>query len=265
MNLTILYEDNDLIVCLKPSGIASQNTSGFEITLVDLIKQHLSQQSSKKGEPYLGIIHRLDKPVGGVMVYAKTKEAAAALSKQLASNQIKKRYYAVLSKSPKNQSDTLIHYLVHDKKKNYSFVSNSSNPQAKKAELSYQILEQKKKNTQNSLPSCSSDTGSPHFSQTIHTSEENSSSCISIQEETITLVDISLKTGRHHQIRVQFSHIGCPLFGDRKYNPAVQLYSQQSVALYSYYLEFIHPRTKKRLQFSSPPSNSIWDSFTCLR
>lgn len=116
MEYTILYEDTDFIVCTKPAGIASQNEKGLQPALTDLLKQYLSKQSGKKGEPYLGIIHRLDKPVGGIMVYAKTKTAAAALSKQITENQIKKHYYAVLCGIPKKPTATLTDYLIYDKK-----------------------------------------------------------------------------------------------------------------------------------------------------
>lgn len=239
MKFTILYEDMDLIVCIKPAGVASQDERGFQPALTDLLKQHLSKQNGKKGEPYLGIIHRLDKPVGGVMVYAKTKAASANLSKQIASKQIKKGYYAILTGTPDSSSATLVDYLMHDKKKNYSFVSDRSNPEAKRAELSYQIVEQ------------------------IYQNQEE-------QKDPLTLVTIQLKTGRHHQIRVQFSHLGCPLYGDLKYNPASELLpvSEQrktaGLALYSYCLEFIHPKTGKIMRFSNTPVDGIWKFFHTL-
>lgn len=239
MNCTILYEDSDLLVCIKPAGVASQNERGLQPAITDLLKQHLTKQNGRKGEPYLGIIHRLDKPVGGVMVYAKTKPAAAALSKQITSNQIKKHYYAILSAAPSNPSATLTDYLLHDKKNNCSFISKSSNPEAKKAELSYRIIDQ-----------------------------------ISLTQQdptlTLTLVDILLKTGRHHQIRVQFSNLGCPIYGDSKYNPTFKPLSSlpqkkpPNIALYSYCLEFIHPKSRKAMQFSQIPSDDIWKIFPVL-
>lgn len=236
MKYTILYEDSDLLVCLKPAGVAAQNERGFQPAMTDLLKQHLTKQNGKKGDPYLGIIHRLDKPVGGIMVYAKTKTAAASLSKQITFNQIKKHYYAVLSATPLKPSATLTDYLVHDKKNNYSFISEPSNPKAKKAELSYQILKQ------------------------ISLTQGE-------QTDILTLVHILLKTGRHHQIRVQFSNLGCPLYGDLKYNPtfkpipSLTQKNSSSIALYSYCLEFIHPKTGKVMQFSQVPSDGIWKLF----
>lgn len=235
MKYTILYEDPHLIVCIKPAGIASQDEKSLQPALTDFLKQHLSKQSNQKGIPYLGIIHRLDKPVGGIMVYAKTKSAAAALSKQITSNQIKKRYYAILSNTPSQSSATLTNYLVHDKRNNTSSICDSSHPEAKKAELSYQIIDQ--------------------ISLSIK------------DQQTLTLVDILLKTGRHHQIRVQFSHIGCPLYGDLKYNPIdkpIPTLTQRKIALYSYYLEFLHPKTGKTLQFSHTPTDKIWNLFPIL-
>ncbi len=238
MEYTILYEDTDFIVCTKPAGIASQNEKGLQPALTDLLKQYLSKQSGKKGEPYLGIIHRLDKPVGGIMVYAKTKTAAAALSKQITENQIKKHYYAVLCGIPKKTTATLTDYLIYDKKNNYSFITSSSNPNAKQAELSYQVLEQINPNPNN-------------------------------PNETFTLVDILLKTGRHHQIRAQFSSLGYPLYGDLKYNPAwkpTSTFSERktNIALYSYCLELLHPKNQKPMQFSSIPSDGIWKFFSVL-
>lgn len=240
MNLIILYEDADLIVCVKPAGISSQDEKGFQPALTDLIKQHLVKQSGKKGEPYLGIIHRLDKPVGGVMVYAKTKKAAAALSKQISSHEMKKHYYAILSKMPDKTSSVLTDYLVQDKKNNCSFVAEASHPEAKKAELSYRILER-----------------------------------ISFDGDELALADILLKTGRHHQIRVQFSHLGCSLYGDVKYSDSTKYHpafdkafssSEQKgnsgVALYSYCLELIHPCSGKVMRFSHAPSGGIWEFFS---
>ena len=239
MKYTILYEDTDLIVCTKPAGIASQNEKGLQPALTDLLKQYLTKQNGKKGEPYLGIIHRLDKPVGGVMVYAKTKTAAAALSKQIAANQIKKHYYAVLCGIPAKSCAILTDYLIYDKKNNYSFITTSSDSNAKQAELSYQVLEQINPNPDN-------------------------------PNESFTLVDILLKTGRHHQIRVQFSSLGCPLYGDLKYNPAwkpTSIFAERKnsgIALYSYCLEFHHPKNGKTMQFSYIPSDGIWKFFSVL-
>lgn len=240
MNYTILYEDTDLIVCTKPAGIASQDEKGIQPALTDLLKQHLTKQSNKKGNPYLGIVHRLDKPVGGVMIYAKNKTAAAALSKQITNNQIKKHYYAVLCNVPKESSATLTNFLSYDKKNNRSIICTSSSSEAKKAELSYQIIDQ------------------------VSLQQENQNS-----PSSLTLVDILLKTGRHHQIRVQFSHIGCPLYGDLKYNsvPELMFFSSQkisSIALYSYCLEFFHPKTKEIMQFSCLPTGEIWNLFPVL-
>lgn len=239
MDNIILYEDSDLIVCIKPAGIASQNERSLQPAITDLLKQHLAKQNEKKGTPYLGVVHRLDKPVGGVMVYAKTKSAAASLSKQISSNQIKKHYYAILSAAPPAPFATLTDYLLHDKKNNCSFISEASNPEAKLAELSYRIIDQ-----------------------------------ISFMQETpaltLTLVDILLKTGRHHQIRVQFSNLGCPLYGDSKYNSSFPSSSSllqktpPNIALYSYCLEFIHPKTGKTMKFSQLPSDDIWKNFSVL-
>ncbi|MCX4270155.1 MAG: RluA family pseudouridine synthase [Lachnospiraceae bacterium] len=235
---TILYEDTELIVCIKPAGIASQDERGMQPALTDRLRQHLAKQNKQKGVPYLGVIHRLDKPVGGVMVYAKTKSAASALSRQIAEHQIKKRYFAVLCSPPRQSSAVLTDYLFYDKKKNCSLICDASYPEAKKAELSYQVIDQ------------------------ILFQQENQA-----VSWNLALADILLKTGRHHQIRVQFSHIGCPLYGDLKYSdPAsfLSLRTYSGIGLYSYCLEFFHPKTKKAMRFSHLPAGEIWNLFPAL-
>lgn len=225
--IEILYEDSDLIVCIKPAGIASQGARSFQQDMTDLLKLHIQRETGSKGEPYLGVIHRLDQPVGGIMVYAKHAAAASHLSAQSASNQMKKRYYAVLENCPTQAKGILADYLQRDGRTNLSCVVPESRKQEKEvkfAELSYQLV---KTLTQNEkMPLC--------------------------------LVEISLKTGRHHQIRVQFSHAGCPLYGDKKYNPETK---GRELALFSHYLEFTHPTSKKRMQFEKKPENGIFKDF----
>lgn len=222
-DIRILYEDTQLIVCIKPAGTASQGGKGFKQDMTDLLKLHLYRETGLKGEPYLGIVHRLDQPVGGIMVYAKNPESAAALSAQAASDGMKKCYYAVLEKCPEKQAGILKDYLWQDGRTNTSCVVPESRKQekgVKLAELSYQVLQQSSKN--------------------------------------LYLAEIELKTGRHHQIRVQFAHAGCPLYGDRKYNPDTV---GRELALFSHYLSFTHPQTRERMQFEQNPDSGIFTEF----
>lgn len=220
--IKILYEDAELIVCIKPAGIASQGGKGFRQDMTDLLKLHIQREADVKGEPYLGVVHRLDQPVGGIMVYAKNAASAASLSAQAASGAMKKRYYAVLEKCPAKKEGVLRDYLLRDGHRNTSCVvpeSRRGEKDVKPAELSYRVL------------------------------KTAAGSC---------LAEIELKTGRHHQIRVQFSNAGYPLYGDRKYNPKTE---GRELALFSHYLEFTHPKTGKRLQFDEKPESGIAADF----
>lgn len=228
MEINILYEDTDILVCEKPAGIASQGTRTLQMDLSDLLKIHIQKKEGIKN-PYLGIVHRLDQPVGGVMVYAKTQQAAKELSRQVSMQQMKKKYYAVLTQKPEEESGVLVHYLWKDGKKNMSFVmeeGEKSRAEVKRAELSYQIVQEVKK-----------------------------------EEAKLWLVQIDLKTGRHHQIRAQFSHLRCPLWGDSKYNPQIDRKEQIDLGLFAYYLEFRHPKTKKICYYEIKPRKGIFSYF----
>lgn len=225
----ILYEDASLIVCVKPAGIASQGSGGFQTDLCDLLKLHMKKQTKTNGEPYLGVVHRLDQAAGGVMVYAKNPQSAAILSAQVApalADSMKKRYYAVLEGRPAKSEGILRDYLFRDGRANKSYVAEkgqNSQREVKLAELSYRLLKE-----------------------------------LESGEQTLWLAEIELKTGRHHQIRVQFSHAGCPLYGDRRYHPASK---GKELALFSHYLEFTHPKTKQRMTFDRNPSEGIFSFF----
>ena len=224
--ITILYEDASLLVCIKPAGIASQGSKGFQTDLSDMLKLHIQKETGVKGEPYLGIIHRLDQPVGGIMVYAKEPKSAAVLSAQAASDAMKKRYYMVLEKRPPEDTGILKDYLLRDGRTNTSCVVEGSckaQNGAKLAELSFRILKEAE-----------------------------------LEGKKLYLAEAELKTGRHHQIRVQFAHAGCPLYGDRKYNPDTK---GRELALFSHYLEFTHPETKKKLQFDRKPTEGSFRLF----
>ena len=221
--LNIFYEDQELIVVKKPVGMESQETHSFSPDLVSEIKKHIHHLSTKKEEPYVGVIHRLDKPVGGIMVYAKTKEAASLLSRQVKENQMQKMYMAVVCGKPVDNVDNFVDYLLKDTGKNMSRIVEKGISGAKRAELRYQVVDTFK------------------------------------EEELLTLVKIWLITGRHHQIRVQFAGRGLPLWGDHRYNS--KFAGQKSIALSACELSFLHPKTKKPLTFQMEPEGEIFFFF----
>ena len=219
MGLNILFEDDHVLVVKKDAGIPVQAGKLRMMDLQGLIKNELYRRNRKGGEPYLGLIHRLDQPVEGVMVFAKTPFAAGALSEQVTDGRMKKHYLALLCGKPSEDSGKLVDYLVKDGRTNTSSVVKEQNKDAKRAELNYQVLKR--------------------------------------NEET-TLVEVELITGRHHQIRVQMANAGWPLYGDTKYNPQFQEVTEHvQTALCAYKLSFVHPKTKKVMEFCIEPDNSM--------
>lgn len=228
--LNILYEDDMLLVVRKPVGIESQTSRGFEPDMVSEIKNYFNNLSTKQGEPYVGVIHRLDKPVSGILVYAKTQKAANALSKQISDGAMKKRYYAVLCGKPVDIVGKCVDYLLRDGKNNCSKVVDKGTTGGKRAELNYEVLK-----------------------------------TIEMDKELLSLVRIELLTGRHHQIRVQMAHMGTPIWGDNKYNLEFNGQNKEkkrgSVALCAYELSFLHPVTKKKLCFRVKPEGERFEGF----
>ena len=219
MGLNILFEDDHVLVVKKDAGIPVQAGKMRIMDLQGLIKNELYRRNRKGGEPYLGLIHRLDQPVEGVMVFAKTPFAAGALSEQVTDGRMKKHYLALLCGKPAEDSGKLVDYLVKDGRTNTSSVVKSQEKDAKRAELNYQVLK---------------------------------------RYEDTTLVEVELITGRHHQIRVQMANAGWPLYGDTKYNPQFQdVMEHVQTALCAYKLSFVHPKTKKVMEFCIEPDNSM--------
>lgn len=219
MGLKILFEDEHIMVVKKDAGIPVQAGKLRMMDLQGLIKNELYKRNRKGGEPYLGLIHRLDQPVEGVMVFAKTPFAAGNLSEQVTDGRMKKHYLALLCGKPETDEGTLVDYLVKDGRTNTSSVAKAGEKDAKHSELNYKVLKR--------------------------------------NEET-TLVEVELITGRHHQIRVQMANAGWPLYGDTKYNPAFQETKEHvQTALCAYQLSFVHPKSKKVMEFSIEPDNSM--------
>ncbi len=227
MMQNIIYEDDDLIVVHKPEDIATQTARLGQKDMVSQLKNYLAEKSANKGEPYIGVIHRLDQPVEGLLLFAKNKETAANLSRQITDNTIQKYYYALVLGTPEQQQGELRDYLLQDMRGNQSKVVAAGTKDAKEACLQYQVMG---------------------------------------QQEEISLIKVKLKTGRHHQIRVQMSHAGMPLIGDNKYgNEKSKEKSRQMncqhIALCACLLEFIHPRTKEKKTFEIQPLNQVFSPF----
>ena len=218
----VIYEDNHLLVVEKPVNILSQGDDTNDKDMVNLLKQYVKEKYNKPGNVYIGLVHRLDRPVGGAMVFAKTSKAASRLSEQVRNKTFKKTYRAVIHGTMNKESDTLKDYLYKNKKTNMVSVVNKNHKDAKNAELSYETLDNK---------------------------------------NNFSLVEIDLKTGRPHQIRVQFASRRHPLFGDQRYGQNVNKVGQQ-ISLWSYKIEIEHPTTKEKMEFvCEPPKEYPWDLF----
>ena len=218
----VIYEDNHLLVVEKPVNILSQGDDTNDKDMVNLLKNYVKEKYNKPGNVFIGLVHRLDRPVGGVMVFAKTSKAASRLSEQVRNKSFKKTYRAVIHGNMNKNEDTLKDYLYKNKKTNMVSVVNKNHKEAKNAELDYKTLQSK---------------------------------------NNFSLVEIDLKTGRPHQIRVQFSSRKHPLFGDQRYGQNLNKVGQQ-IALWSYKIEITHPTTKEPMEFiCEPPKEYPWDLF----
>ncbi len=216
--MKILFEDNHLLVVEKPVNIPVCQDSSKDLDLLNILKAHLKNKYHKPGNVYLGLVHRLDRPVGGVMVFAKTSKAASRLSDSLRKNLFEKRYLAVVCGKAKNH-DHLQDYLTKDK--NTNMVSVTTKQFGKLAILDYYLIKTK---------------------------------------DDLSLVEIDLKTGRSHQIRVQMANANLPLWGDQRYNPNSK--KGQQIALYANKLSFPHPISKEIVSFTCyPTSSKIWSYF----
>ncbi len=216
--MKILYEDNHLLVVVKQPNIPVCEDDSHDLDLLTILKQYLKEKYHKPGNVYLGLVHRLDRPVGGVMVFAKTSKAASRLSEQVRNNQLQKEYHAIVlgkvSKEGRYEDK-----LLKNKKTNTTIIDETG----KLSILEYQLIKYN-------------------------------------QENNLSLVKINLKTGRSHQIRVQFAHRKHYLYGDQRYNPYVK--PKEQIALCATKLSFIHPVSKEKMTFQIPlPSTFPWNIF----
>lgn len=229
-DLKILYEDNHIIVVVKKPGIPTQEDKTGDKDMLTIVKEYIKVKYNKPGNVYLGLVHRLDRMVGGVMVFAKTSKAASRISEYIRQKNVKKRYLAVVNGTlpVSDQKVELRNYLVKNERLNMSRVVDSTTKGSKEAILEYKVLKN-----------------------------------FTYNGKDYSLVDIDLHTGRHHQIRLQFANIGHPLYGDIKYGQKVNKVGQ-NLALFSYYLSFFHPTKDEYLEFEFKPNelekrDKIWD------
>ena len=221
-DVTVLHEDNSVLVVVKPQNIPSQADKSGDLDILTLLKSDIKEKYNKPGNVYLGLVHRLDRPTGGVMVFAKNSKSAERLSKQIVDGEMTKQYLTTVVGCPKEKSATLVNYLKKNALTNNVYVATFGDHDAKRAELSYTVLE---------------------------------------TNGVVSLCKVQLGTGRSHQIRVQMSAIGCPVFGDVRYG-GDSLAKGCNLALWAYRLEFNHPVSGKRMVFVAyPPVVKPWTSF----
>ena len=212
-NLNVLYEDNHIIVVEKKPNVLSQSDYTNDLDLLSIVKNYVKEKYQKPGNVYIGLVHRLDRPVGGIMVFARTSKAAARLSKMIQNKEMIKEYLLVCHGNMKNKG-IMEDYILKEKDKSIIASENKG----KYAKLEYELLDKK---------------------------------------DNLNLVKVNLITGRHHQIRVQFSSRGNPLYGDQLYG----IQDKNQIALYAYHLRFKHPVKDEIMDFKLIPQGKVWGEF----
>ncbi len=220
-NLQVLYEDNHIIVVNKRAGDIVQGDNTGDKPLSEIVKQYIAKKYNKPGAVYLGVVHRLDRPTTGVVIFARTSKALPRLNKAFAEKETKKTYWAMVSPTPPKTNDRLTHFLKRNPKQNKSYAHIKEVPDSKKAILEYTLLK---------------------------------------KLDRYSLLEIDLYTGRHHQIRAQLSKIGCSIKGDLKYG-AKRSNPDGGIHLHARKLEFIHPVKKESMSIIAPvPNDPLWNS-----
>lgn len=222
MSLTVLYEDNHLIAVNKACGDISQGDKTGDLSLPEQIKTWLVKKYNKPGNVFLGVIHRLDRPTSGVLVFSKTSKALARMNKLFSTQEVKKIYWAIVEKKPQEKQGELINYLAKNTAQNKSYVTTKENKEAKKAILTYRLI---------------------------------------AESDNYYLLEVQLKTGRHHQIRVQLASIGCIIKGDLKYG-AKRANKDGGISLHARSVEFLHPVQKEKIEIiANVPNDPLWQWF----
>lgn len=223
--MKVVYEDNHLIIINKSSSEIVQGDKTGDTPLSEMVKAFLKEKYNKPGNVFIGVVHRLDRPVSGLVVFAKTSKALTRLNEMFRGSDVHKTYWAIVKNAPKKPEGTLVNWLIRNEKQNKTYVYDTEKPGSKKAILDYKII---------------------------------------AHSENYHLLEIRLHTGRHHQIRCQLAHMGCPIKGDLKYgfprsNP------DGSICLHSRYVEFIHPVSKEMIQVTAEvPEGNLWKAFANL-
>ena len=217
--MKVLYEDNHIIVVEKMPNVPSQADKTGDEDMLTIIKSYLKEKYNKPGNVYLGLVHRLDRPVGRVMVFAKTSKAASRLSEEIRNKTFKKTYLAIVNGKMESESGEYVDYLWKDEKQNTSYVVKEGKKNSKLAKLNYEVIAYN-------------------------------------ERENVSLVKINLQTGRHHQIRVQFSSRMHALYGDSKYHGRG---AGSGICLWAYKIKFVHPVKKEEMEFEDcPPKEGMW-------
>jgi len=220
--MTIVYEDNHLIIVNKDASEIVQGDKTGDTPLSEKVKDYLKTRYNKPGDVFLGVTHRLDRPVSGLVIFAKTSKALSRMNEMLRNNDVKKHYWAITCNQPHPDEALLTDYLEKNETLNKSFVVSEQSKNAKKASLSYRLL---------------------------------------AASDRYFLIEVELFTGRHHQIRVQLAHIGCPIKGDLKYS-APTSNKDASISLHAHKVSFVHPVKKELLTLTAPPPDDpLWNFF----
>ena len=220
--MTVVYEDNHIIIVNKTASEIVQGDKTGDVPLSETVKQYLKEKYHKPGNVFIGVTHRLDRPVSGLVVFAKTSKALSRLNEMFKNSEVKKTYWAIVKQTPAETEGELVNYLVRNEKQNKSYAYDTEKPGSKKAVLHYRLI---------------------------------------ARSDNYSLLEVDLKTGRHHQIRCQLAKMGCPIKGDLKYgfprsNP------DGSICLHARRVRFVHPVSKELIDVVAPvPSDNLWNSF----
>lgn len=223
--MTVVYEDNHIIIVNKTASEIVQGDKTGDTPLSEIVKQYIKEKYSKPGNVFLGVTHRLDRPVSGIVVFAKTSKALSRLNEMFRNSEVKKTYWAIVKNRPELDEGELVHYMVKNEKQNKSYAYDKEVKDSKKAVLHYKLIG---------------------------------------HSQNYYLLEVDLKTGRHHQIRCQLAKMGCPIKGDLKYgfprsNP------DGSICLHSRRVRFIHPVSKTEIDVVAPlPAGNLWNGFEMI-
>lgn len=220
--MTVVYEDNHIVVVNKTSSEIVQGDKTSDTPLSEMVKQYLKEKYNKPGNVFIGVTHRLDRPVSGLVVFAKTSKALPRLNEMFRNGEVKKTYWAIVKECPKETEGELVHYLVRNEKQNKSYAYDKEVKNSKKAVLHYKLIG---------------------------------------HSQNYYLLEVDLKTGRHHQIRCQLAKMGCPIKGDLKYG-SPRSNPDGSICLHARTVQFVHPVSKEMIRLTAPvPEGNLWNGF----